>query len=167
MGLQPIFKQLHCFQLEQNRERHRSIHTAWCKYSLSQLFPVKLDTWTHVDTQGHMDIQTVLLPPANKVTGRKCFPQACVSHSVYRAGGLPSHNAMGRQTPKACTPPLSEGRPPPGMHPSPRHTPFPPDMVNQRVVHILLECILVRYQMHQSLRYFMYFCGAVRDLVIV
>ena len=38
------------------------------------------------------------------------FTGAC--HSVHRGGGLPSHNAMGRQT-------------------------------NQRVVRILLECILV------------------------
>ena len=35
MGLQPIFKQLYCFQWEQNRKRHRSVDAdAWYKRAL-------------------------------------------------------------------------------------------------------------------------------------
>ena len=35
MGLQPIFKRPYCFQLEQNRKRHRSVDAdAWYKRAL-------------------------------------------------------------------------------------------------------------------------------------
>ena len=62
MGLQPIFKRLHCFQWEQNRKRHRSVDAdawykwaadAWYKWALRRRVPcqptlifVKLQFWT-------------------------------------------------------------------------------------------------------------------------
>ena len=39
MGLQPIFKRLNCFQLEQNRKRHRNVDAdAWCKRALNWIY---------------------------------------------------------------------------------------------------------------------------------
>ena len=44
MGLQPIFKQLHCFQWEQNRKCHHSVGAdAWCKQALRDYWSV----WTN------------------------------------------------------------------------------------------------------------------------
>ena len=39
MGLQPIFKRLNCFQLEQNRKRHRSVDAdVSCKRALNWIY---------------------------------------------------------------------------------------------------------------------------------
>ena len=60
------------------------------------------------------------------------FSQACVKISVRGGGAYVGYTPPDMHSPQACTPP--------GMH-------APPwilrDLVNERVVHIILECILV------------------------
>ena len=72
--------------------------------------------------------------PQTKLREGNVFTPVC--HSVDK-GGLPSHNAMSRQTPALGRQP-SLGRLTPRSGGKPlRHT------VNRRAVRILLECILV------------------------
>ena len=91
--------------------------------------------------------------PQTKLRESDVFAQVCVS-----TGGLPSHNAMGRQIPCQKADPAPEGRPNSRQIPYlRRQTPSqkadpseadpqkadPRNAINWRAVPILLECILV------------------------
>ena len=86
-----------------------------------------------------------LLPPANEVAGRLCF-YTCVI--LFTVGGVSQHAACitghmsihppGGHSPEQ-TPPWADTSP--DRHPLPRAD--TPQMVNERAVRILRECILV------------------------
>ena len=89
------------------------------------------------------------LPPANEFWGKVIFSEACVKNSVHGEGGGVTDQqyissctvgGIGHMVPPGQAPPMDR-------HPSRAGTPragiSPRNMVNERAVRILLECILV------------------------
>ena len=106
-----------------------------------------------------MTVITTLVTARKRSLRRLCF-YTCLSVILFTAGESTwaGKHPLGRYTPRAGTP----GQVPPGqVHPLGRYTPlgqvhpgrYTP-MVNERAVHILLECILIYHKIEPVIEIF-------------
>ena len=96
-----------------------------------------------------MRFKEITFTARNSSCGKVVFSQACVKNSVH-GGCVPCHACPPHACPLPCTPPAMHA-PPARTPPLPRTFPLPrtpppfgTHAVNERVVRILLECILVK-----------------------